>query len=342
MSEDSVLRDIARRFFAEIGESGPSTAQDQWAECTRLGWNLVGVPEEDGGVGGTLRDLATLTREVGRGSSEVALIEDATARFCLAAGHLLARVADADLVTLSAHRVTTRGSALVGAVEDVPWASQARFLVAATHEGWSLVDLQDPRVRIEPGVNIAGEPRDRVSLDAYIPEVSWAASAASTAESLERRCALLRGCQLLGVLERALELSVIHASRREQFGKVINKNQAIAHHLAIMRAGVDLASAVVEAALDAGVEDHAALAAMRSTLGVLSEDVSSRAHQIHAAIGVTREHPLHRSTMRLWAYRDENGTQRYWNIQLGDLVLEGGADSLWELTKPRFAVVGGA
>lgn len=342
MSEDTVLRDMARRFFSENGESGLPTALVQWAECARLGWNVVGVPEEDGGVGGTLLDLATLIREAGRGASEVALIEDATARFCLAAGHLLASFADAELITLSTRRVLSQGGALTGTVEDVPWASQARFLVAATDEGWSLVDLHDHRVRVDPGVNIAGEPRGRVTLNACSPEVSWAASAATTPESLERRCALLRGCQLLGVLERTLELSVIHASSREQFGKTINKNQAIAHHLAIMRAGVDLATAEVKAALDAGIGDHAALAAMRSTLGVLSEDVSTRAHQIHAAIGVTSEHPLHRSTMRLWAYRDENGSQRYWTIRLGELVLDGGADSLWELTKPRSAVGGEA
>jgi len=74
---------------------------------------------------------------------------------------------------------------------------------------------------------------------------------------------------------------------------------------------------------------------MRSTLGTISEDISARAHQVHAAIGVLENIRFHRSTMRMWAYRDEYGTQRDWTLRLGRQVVNGGADELWRVTAPR-------
>jgi alkylation response protein AidB-like acyl-CoA dehydrogenase len=37
------------------------------------------------------------------------------------------------------------------------------------------------------------------------------------------------------------------------------------------------------------------------------------AHQLHGAIGVTREYPLQRYSRALWSWREEYGTQAYWS-----------------------------
>jgi alkylation response protein AidB-like acyl-CoA dehydrogenase len=339
VTDDEVLRDTARRLFT-TAETEERTDASLWGECVDLGWNLVGVSEESGGVGGTLGDLATLVREAGRGAARVPLLEDATARACLAGAGLVDAVGDARVITLSAVPVALTEGRLHGSIPSVPWASVAGHVVVATDSPashWCLVDLSDPRVRVLEGGNLAGEPRDTVVFDQYEPISTWAATGQTTPELIARRCAVLRGCQLLGTLEKAMELTVEHAANREQFGKPINRYQAVAHHLAILRADLELATVVVDTALGAGVGDAAAIAVMRSTLGTLSEDVSARAHQVHAAIGVTREHRLHRSTLRMWAYRDEDGTQRDWTLRLGRAVVRGGPDTLWELTTPRSA-----
>jgi acyl-CoA dehydrogenase len=58
------------------------------------------------------------------------------------------------------------------------------------------------------------------------------------------------------------------------------------------------------------------------------------AHQVHGAIGFTREYALRRATQRLWSWRSEYGNDRYWSERLGRAVIEGGADTFWEgLTK---------
>ena len=53
------------------------------------------------------------------------------------------------------------------------------------------------------------------------------------------------------------------------------------------------------------------------------------AHQLHGAIGFTREHALHHFTQRLWAWRSDFGNDRYWADSLGRLVARAGASNLW-------------
>lgn len=336
MSDDNALRDMARKFFA----SADSALDEQalWLECQKLDWNLVGIDENAGGVGGSLRDLATLLIEAGRGTAIIPLLEDATARSCLAEAGLLNRVDSANIVTLHAEPVPILDGVLHGPISNVPWASKAEYLVVATDDvesSWSLVNLRSEGVRIETGYNIAGESRDSLHFDNVSPDVSWPPSATLRPVDVHLRCALLRGCQLLGVLEKAMELTSSYARDREQFGKPINTFQAVAQHLAVMRTGIDLANVVVDAALGGDGPEELPIAIMRSTLGTISEDISARAHQVHAAIGVTREHPLHRSTLKMWAYRDEYGTQRDWTLRLGRQIVNGGADELWRVTAPR-------
>ena len=59
------------------------------------------------------------------------------------------------------------------------------------------------------------------------------------------------------------------------------------------------------------------------------------AHQAHGAIGFTAEHILHRFTTRLWAWRDEYGSESEWAVRLGQAVARNGADALWPLVASR-------
>jgi acyl-CoA dehydrogenase len=57
--------------------------------------------------------------------------------------------------------------------------------------------------------------------------------------------------------------------------------------------------------------------------------VNAAVHQVTAAMGFTREFPLHRFTRRLWAWRDEFGSEQAWHARIGDLVLRRGGAALW-------------
>src|SRR5205085_10230657 len=78
------------------------------------------------------------------------------------------------------------------------------------------------------------------------------------------------------------------------------------------RAGFEIAAAKLLAS-------QAALSATRA------------AHQVHGAIGMTREYRLHHFSRRLWAWRSEYGDGQYWSRRLGRAVAEAGADRLFPL-----------
>ncbi|HEY6175913.1 MAG TPA: acyl-CoA dehydrogenase family protein, partial [Kofleriaceae bacterium] len=58
------------------------------------------------------------------------------------------------------------------------------------------------------------------------------------------------------------------------------------------------------------------------------------AHQVHGAIGFSTEHPLQHFTRRLWAWRDDFGSESAWAVRLGAEVVRWG-DRLWPVLAAR-------
>jgi len=188
-------------------------------------------------------------------------------------------------------------------------------------------------VEIGEGRNLADEPRDRV-LGADVPiEDEWVRPAPADIgpADLLRRGALVRAVQLAAAAERAAELTIEHANRRHQFGRPVAAFQAVQQHMvgiAAAAAVASMAAAVASAAAEAGpaaMEIAAAKAVASRAAGV----VAGHAHQVHGAIGMTLDCDLQRFTRRLWSWRREFGSERYWSAQLGRDLVSGGADRLW-------------
>ena len=59
------------------------------------------------------------------------------------------------------------------------------------------------------------------------------------------------------------------------------------------------------------------------------------AHQVFGAIGFTKEHILHRFTLRILAWRDDFGSESYWAAELGRHVAQEGADEFWPMVASR-------
>jgi alkylation response protein AidB-like acyl-CoA dehydrogenase len=104
--------------------------------------------------------------------------------------------------------------------------------------------------------------------------------------------------EALGVAQRALDLGVEHAKTRTQFGKPIGTYQAVSHPLAQTYTDVELARSLVYWAAWCVAEDDeraplaaAAAKAFATEAAVLA---CERSIQVHAGIGFTWEHPLHR------------------------------------------------
>jgi alkylation response protein AidB-like acyl-CoA dehydrogenase len=104
--------------------------------------------------------------------------------------------------------------------------------------------------------------------------------------------------EAVGIAQRALDLGIEHAKTREQFGKPIGTYQAVSHPLAQTYTDVELARSLAywAAWCVANDDDRAALAAAAAKAFATEAAVVAceRSIQVHAGIGFTWEHPLHR------------------------------------------------
>jgi acyl-CoA dehydrogenase len=183
----------------------------------------------------------------------------------------------------------------------------------------------------KPEKNLGGDPR--VALVFERTPVLAAAPLPGAADWLQAEGALYRAVQMSGALERILDYSLLYAQQRVQFGRPIGKFQAVQHMLALLAGHAAAAGAATDAAVEAsaGQPNAFAVAVAKARVGEAAGKGAEIAHQIHAAMGYTREHNLHFSTRRLWAWRDEFGNETFWQMRLGRLVAQQGAEALWPM-----------
>jgi acyl-CoA dehydrogenase len=106
------------------------------------------------------------------------------------------------------------------------------------------------------------------------------------------------GAQALGIARAAFEVALDYAREREQFGRPIVQNQAIAFALADMKMEIDAARLLIWRAAWMGRNDRAFAAAEGSMSKLKSGEVAvwatERAMQILGGVGYTREFPVER------------------------------------------------
>lgn len=147
---------------------------------------------------------------------------------------------------------------------------------------------------------------------------------------------------MAGAMGQALALSIEHVNTRQQFGRPLGKFQAVQQSLAVMACevrAVEAAAAALAARLDAVGHDVAAaefeIAAAKLRANRAVGVVTAIAHQVHGAIGFTREYELSRVTIPLMRWRGAHGNDAYWAQLLGRQVAEFGGKGLWEALTAR-------
>ncbi|HET7595623.1 MAG TPA: acyl-CoA dehydrogenase family protein [Burkholderiales bacterium] len=309
-----------------------------WQALEGAQFTRVGIPEAAGGAGGTISDLAAVLRLAGRHAAPVPLAETAmlaawmmhSAGLPLPSGPLAAGPAGSEAIR--ARREAGRWL-LSGTMTRMPWARVARrIIVLAEGDAGGIVASLDPaQCEIVPGQNLAGEPRDAVTLNDVTPEEA-APAGPVTRSALVLRGALARALLTAGALEGALGLAVRYSQERVQFGRRIGQFQAIQQELA--RFGGEVAAAVAASLSAAGAMEREgdvtlAVASAKIRTAEAAREGALIAHQVHGAIGVTDEYPLHHLTLRLWSWREEYGNEASWAATLGGLTQKRGADALW-------------
>lgn len=133
---------------------------------------------------------------------------------------------------------------------------------------------------------------------------------------------------------RALDTAVTYAGGREQSGRPSGKFQAMQQNLAVMAGQVAAAGAAADVGVEAlSIDDMAKqeflIATAKTRLGDAGTLASDSAHQMHGAIGFTKEYSLRLSTRRLLSSRDEFGGETEWAAKVATYVCARGADAPW-------------
>jgi acyl-CoA dehydrogenase len=349
----NIVAETAARIFADLADpQAVNSARDEgwqvplWQALADAGLTLAWVPEHLGGSGASLAEGFAILSVAGRFAAPVPLAET------MIAGWLLARAgiaSPAGPMAVAPVRPEERinlnpDGTLSGHARAVPFGERAEHIaVLATGAAGSSIALVDHNAcRIAHGRSMAGDALNGVTFERSEPTAIAAAPAGLDQQSLMLMGATVRSVETAGALEAVLALSVRYANERVAFERPIAKFQAVQHNLARLAgeaaAAMTAAGSAADAIARADVVDDAVFleaAAAKVRSAEAAAEGAAIAHQIHGAIGFTKEHVLHRYTLRMLAWRDDFGHESHWAAALGNRVAARGADAFWPLVASR-------
>ncbi len=277
-SDQEMIKDSARKFIEnecpkevlrELNRSEKGYDPGMWRNMADLGWMGLALPEEYGGVGAGMIELALVMEELGRGllpgpfSSTIASCSFPILAFgteeqkekylpTIAGGEAiwsLALTEETGTNEVSGIRMPAKieGDAylLNGNKLFVPYAHVADSLivVARTNKGGILqegitvfvVDAKSRGLEIEILPTTAGDKQCEVRFSGVsIPKSNILGKPDQgwpVVELIFQRTALLRSAEMLGGAQAVLEMTTDYAKQRIQFGAAIGSFQAVQHNL---------------------------------------------------------------------------------------------------------------
>jgi 3-oxocholest-4-en-26-oyl-CoA dehydrogenase beta subunit len=335
-ARDFLAERCPKSFVRKMEESDTGHSAELWREMAELGWMGLALPEGYGGGGMSFLDLAVLLEEMGRACLPGPFFSTVVlgALTILDAGseqqrqrYLPGVVRGESTISLAVPEPNppNRGRpammleakaegdnyAIEGTCLFVPNAHIVDHLVCVARtgdpEGVALfvVSPRSPHIHSTVLKSIGGDKLCEVVFDGLvIPKVDVLArhgDGESVARKIVERAAVAKCCEMVGNIQRVLEMTVDYAKERKQFDRPIGSFQAIQHYCADMATDVDGARLSTYRAawmLSQGLPCTREVAVAKAWMGEASRRIMDRAHQIHGAIGVSMEHDLHFYTRR--------------------------------------------
>jgi alkylation response protein AidB-like acyl-CoA dehydrogenase len=281
----------SRSAFEKVRAAAESKSYDAalWTELVELGWPGIAIAEEHGGQGLGTVELAILCEELGyavaaspflptvmaAAAIQAAGTDEQKSRWlpALASGDATGALGDADGLVPDAD-----AAAVIVLVGD---DGTARVL-ARRDADVTTVDSIDPTRR---AARVAGEGE---------------ALGGDSAEAVDRATVAV-AAELVGVSQRALEMTIAYVKERRQFDTPVGAYQAVSHKCAQMLKDTEGARSATYFAAWAADADTARLAEAASLAKAAASDgardVTASAIQAHGGIGFTWEADVH------WLYK---------------------------------------
>jgi len=353
------LRDSARKFFAGECPSAEvrrlmetETAFDAalWSKLAEQGYTGIIFPEEYGGVGLGKVELILLMEEAGR-----ALLPGPLFSTVALAGSVLdvlgspeqkkkylgaicrgeARSTAAFLETGTSWdpaglQMSAANGKLSGEKLFVTDAAAANFLIVVARNGVFLVDSKAPGLKITPmsgmdltrklyAVQFSNTPAEKLGELSGLSKALDVSTAALVAE-------------MVGGMQRTLDITVEYAKTRKLFGKPIGMFQAVQHQCADMYLETESSrSAAYYAAwtLEENAPDaETAVSIAKVYASDAARNVGNRGIQIHGGMGFTWENDIHLYYRRAKASETMFGDATFHRERIARLVVDTGAASV--------------
>lgn len=333
MLQDSVSRFVQNDYDfqkrSRLVAAGLGGSPDTWRIFAVNGWLTAGFPEDFGGFGEGAIETALISQQLGRGlvvepwlgsavlatrtflaaGSAAQLVEwlpslgDGSLRLALAYGeaqsrglpHIVAARADREG---EGWRINGKKNLVLGAAGADAFVVSARtegdlesrrgiglFLVAADAPGLSVVPVRLCDGSVAAEVSLAAVP----AVTLGDPTDGLIALEHGLAHAVSALCA-----ELVGGMERSIEISAEYLRTRKQFGVPIATFQSLQHRLADMAAEMELARSMLFVAL-ASIENddvdtrRAVLSGAKAFITTAARNVCGQGIQLHGAIGMTEE-----------------------------------------------------
>ncbi|MFJ1951952.1 acyl-CoA dehydrogenase [Streptomyces microflavus] len=321
-----------RKLLDAGGPAAPGVRPAHWEALAGQGLTGIHLPEEYGGGGGGLLDLAVVLEEAAHASLPgpclaTALVGEVVRRAVgPGTGDLIRGLASGDrtaALALTPGTLTATpapgGHRLDGTAPPVLSAEAADLLllpaVTADGERWFLVDAGVDGLTVRPHRSVdPTRPTAEVRAEAvHVPEQrALPLDPALDPDLVRDLAAVLLAADACGTAARSLDTAVAHAAVREQFGRPIGAFQAVKHLCADMLVRLEQARALTWDAARAADEKPevrgltAALAA--ATAPEAAYSCAKDAIQILGGIGFTWEHDAHLQLRRAVLARQLLGT----------------------------------
>lgn len=317
MSVDLIeLQDSARQVLGSEEVCAPEDAT--WSQLAELGWLMVAVPEELGGLGLNAQGPVVLQAELGRKLAAAPYLPAVLAieAFC-ASGHAereswLERLMSGEFVAApladGSLNIEQAGDGFVvsGTAVAVQSADKAGHLLVWSAEAACvvLVSLDQPGVTVTARKSW-DETRRLFDVECSSVEVdsTLIIDRGDGAAELCRRLATLRDFALaadaVGGAAALLELTVEYLQTRRQFSRPLAMFQALKHRCADLKALVAGAEALLLDSMARCADDLGSEAAALKGEGAkllacdMFRRVAEEALQLHGGIGMADEHPCH-------------------------------------------------
>jgi alkylation response protein AidB-like acyl-CoA dehydrogenase len=286
-----------RATFARVREHAEAATTDTvlWQELCELGWPGIAISEEHGGQGLGTIELSILCEELGRVVAPVPFLASAMAA-CVIEQAGSDEQRERWLPGLASGELT---GALSGAVDGI-----SELVVSGAEADVIVLVEEDSSGRL-----LTPQDAEVAKVAAIDPTRSAArvSAADGAGESLEDGCpglgrALVAvSSELVGVSERALEMTLAYVKDRKQFGVPVGAYQAVSHRCAQMLLDTEKARSTTAFAAwsaDANPDGLAEAAAMaKAAASDAGREVTASAIQAHGGIGFTWEADVH------WLYK---------------------------------------